>query len=98
MSANVRVRAGSSSSSSSVSIPANARKVVQDLKEIVSNSEEEIYTMLKECNMDPNETVQKLLNQGMLMDLLICHSLSLCQILELFNAFEFFRVVFVLKV
>ena len=71
MSANVKSRAGGSSSSSSsvVPIPANARKVVQDLKEIVSNSEEEIYAMLKECNMDPNETAQKLLSQGISMDL-----------------------------
>lgn len=45
------------------SIPSNSRKVVQDLKEIVKNSEDEIYAMLKECNMDPNETVQRLLAQ-----------------------------------
>lgn len=66
MSAGVRVGASSGSSaasSSSISIPANARKVVQDLKEIVKNSDDEIYAMLKECNMDPNETVQRLLNQ-----------------------------------
>eukprot|EP00249_Psilotum_nudum_P021826 c28270_g1_i1 orf=714-3578(-) len=44
-------------------IPANARKVVQDLKEIVRNSDEEIYAMLKECDMDPNEAVQRLINQ-----------------------------------
>ena len=59
----------SSSSSSSVSIPSNARKVIQDLKEIINNtniSDEEIYSVLRECNMDPNETVQKLLNQGVL--------------------------------
>ena len=47
-----------------VDIPATTKKVVQDLKEVVGNSEEEIYAMLKECNMDPNETVQRLLNQG----------------------------------
>ena len=45
-------------------IPASTKKVVQDLKEVVGNSEEEIYAMLKECNMDPNETAQRLLNQG----------------------------------
>ncbi|KAH9571678.1 hypothetical protein CY35_02G106400 [Sphagnum magellanicum] len=45
-----------------VQIPASARKVVQSLKEIVGNSDDEIYSMLKECNMDLNETVQRLLN------------------------------------
>ncbi|XP_024384604.1 uncharacterized protein [Physcomitrium patens] len=47
-----------------VDIPASTKKVVQDLKEVVGNSEEEIYAMLKECNMDPNEAAQRLLNQG----------------------------------
>ncbi len=47
-----------------VDIPASTRKVVQELMEVVGNSEEEIYAMLKECNMDPNETAQRLLNQG----------------------------------
>jgi hypothetical protein len=47
-----------------VQIPASARKVVQSLKEIVGNSDDEIYSMLKECNMDLNETVQRLLNDG----------------------------------
>ncbi|XP_020415001.1 GBF-interacting protein 1-like isoform X1 [Prunus persica] len=47
-----------------VSIPNSVRKTIQDIKEITGNhSEEEIYAMLKECNMDPNETAQKLLFQ-----------------------------------
>uniref|UniRef100_A0A6N2MTR5 GBF-interacting protein 1 N-terminal domain-containing protein n=1 Tax=Salix viminalis TaxID=40686 RepID=A0A6N2MTR5_SALVM len=47
-----------------VSIPSNARKTIQNLKEIAGNhSDEEIYAMLKECSMDPNETAQKLLFQ-----------------------------------
>ncbi|BFG25886.1 hypothetical protein CerSpe_121590 [Prunus speciosa] len=47
-----------------VSIPNSVRKTIQDIKEITGNhSEEEIYAMLKECNMDPNETAQKLLLQ-----------------------------------
>ncbi|KAL6140307.1 hypothetical protein ACLB2K_058607 [Fragaria x ananassa] len=47
-----------------VSIPTSVRKTIQDIKEITGNhSEEEIYAMLKECNMDPNETAQKLLLQ-----------------------------------
>ncbi|KAL9384619.1 hypothetical protein Peur_021629 [Populus x canadensis] len=47
-----------------VSIPSNARKTIQNIKEIAGNhSDEEIYAMLKECSMDPNETAQKLLSQ-----------------------------------
>ncbi|KAL0328947.1 UNVERIFIED_CONTAM: hypothetical protein Scaly_2327300 [Sesamum calycinum] len=44
-------------------IPAGSRKVVQSLKEIVNCSEAEIYATLKECNMDPNEAVNRLLSQ-----------------------------------
>ncbi|KAK9075529.1 hypothetical protein SSX86_003853 [Deinandra increscens subsp. villosa] len=47
-----------------VSIPNNVRKTIQNLKEITGNhSEDEIYAMLKDCSMDPNETAQKLLSQ-----------------------------------
>lgn len=45
------------------SIPSASRKMVQSLKEIVSCSESEIYATLKDCNMDPNEAVNKLLSQ-----------------------------------
>lgn len=48
------------------SIPAASRKMVQSLKEIVSCPEAEIYATLKECNMDPNEAVNRLLSQGFL--------------------------------
>ncbi|GAB4825317.1 hypothetical protein Ancab_008189 [Ancistrocladus abbreviatus] len=45
-------------------IPSNVKKMIQNIKEITGNhSEEEIYAMLKECSMDPNETAQKLLLQ-----------------------------------
>ncbi|XP_042383360.1 GBF-interacting protein 1-like [Zingiber officinale] len=44
-------------------IPSGSRKLVQSLKEIVNCSEPEIYAMLRECNMDPNEAVQCLLSQ-----------------------------------
>ncbi|GAB4845906.1 hypothetical protein Ancab_024911 [Ancistrocladus abbreviatus] len=48
---------------SRVSIPNNVRKTIQNIKEITSNhSEEDIYAMLKECSMDPNETTQRLLH------------------------------------
>ncbi|KAG0465065.1 hypothetical protein HPP92_019229 [Vanilla planifolia] len=49
---------------SRVSIPNSVRKTIQNIKEIAGNhSDEEIYAMLKECSMDPNETAQKLLFQ-----------------------------------
>ncbi|KAH6826201.1 hypothetical protein C2S53_001638 [Perilla frutescens var. hirtella] len=44
-------------------IPAGARKVVQSLKEIVNCPDAEIYAALKDCNMDPNEAVNRLLSQ-----------------------------------
>lgn len=46
-------------------IPAGSRKMVQSLKEIVNCSEAEIYATLKDCNMDPNEAVNRLLSQGL---------------------------------
>ena len=47
-------------------IPSGCRKIVESLKEIVNSPEAEIYAMLKECNMDPNEAVHRLLSQGSL--------------------------------
>jgi hypothetical protein len=48
-------------------LSAKVRKTIQSIKEIVGNfSDADIYMVLKETNMDPNETVQKLLNQGLL--------------------------------
>ncbi|XP_022948928.1 uncharacterized protein LOC111452434 isoform X2 [Cucurbita moschata] len=45
-------------------LPARVRKTIQSIKEIVGDhSDADIYTTLKETNMDPNETAQKLLNQ-----------------------------------
>ncbi|XP_073098986.1 GBF-interacting protein 1-like isoform X3 [Elaeis guineensis] len=47
-----------------VSIPSNVRKTIHNIKEIAGNhSDEEVYAMLKECSMDPNETAQRLLLQ-----------------------------------
>ncbi|RRT39410.1 hypothetical protein B296_00059170 [Ensete ventricosum] len=46
-------------------VPLRIRKTIQSIKEIVGNhSDADIYAVLKETNMDPNETAQKLLNQG----------------------------------
>ncbi|CAL0326096.1 unnamed protein product [Lupinus luteus] len=43
---------------------AKVRKTIQSIKEIVGNhSDADIYVALKETNMDPNETTQKLLFQ-----------------------------------
>ncbi|KAM7492436.1 hypothetical protein LguiA_035357 [Lonicera macranthoides] len=53
-----------SSGGARVSIPSSVRKMIHNIKEITGkHSEEEIYAMLKECSMDPNETAQKLLLQ-----------------------------------
>ncbi|PIN11507.1 hypothetical protein CDL12_15876 [Handroanthus impetiginosus] len=48
---------------SRVSIPSGVKKTIENIKEITgqNHSEDEIYAMLKECSMDPNETTQKLL-------------------------------------
>lgn len=49
-------------------IPQSAKKFVQSVKEIVpSADEDQIYTELKACGMDPNEAVQRLLNQGLFL-------------------------------
>ncbi|KAK9734967.1 hypothetical protein RND81_04G174600 [Saponaria officinalis] len=51
------------SSTSRVSIPTNVRKTIHNIKEIAKNhSDDDIYAMLKECSMDPNETAQRLLH------------------------------------
>ncbi|KAL8103500.1 uncharacterized protein LOC141677859 isoform X2 [Apium graveolens] len=44
-------------------IPPATKKMVEDLKEIVTCSELEIYAALRECSMDPNEAVNRLLSQ-----------------------------------
>ncbi|GMP64964.1 hypothetical protein CsSME_00025970 [Camellia sinensis var. sinensis] len=52
-------------SSSRVLIPNNVRNMIQDIREITGkHSDEDIYTVLKDCNMDPNETAQRLLYLG----------------------------------
>ncbi|OIW13405.1 hypothetical protein TanjilG_19757 [Lupinus angustifolius] len=45
------------------SVPEIAEKVVRNLKEIVNGTEQEIYAVLKDCDMDPNRAVEKLLSQ-----------------------------------
>ncbi|KAL1320530.1 uncharacterized protein LOC107638788 isoform X2 [Arachis ipaensis] len=47
-----------------VPVPASCRKIVQSVKEIVSNfPDHEIYATLRDCNMDPDEAVTRLLSQ-----------------------------------
>ncbi|XP_042395361.1 uncharacterized protein LOC121985786 isoform X2 [Zingiber officinale] len=46
-----------------ITIPSGSRKLVHSLKEIVNCSEVEIYAMLCECDMDPDEAVNRLLSQ-----------------------------------
>ncbi|CAL0310928.1 unnamed protein product [Lupinus luteus] len=45
------------------SVPEIAEKVVKNLKEIVNETEQEIYAVLKDCDMDPNRAVERLLSQ-----------------------------------
>lgn len=62
------------SGASRVSIPNNLKKTIQDIKEIAGeHSDEDIYAMLKECSMDPNETAQKLLYLGIYVIRLFIH-------------------------
>ncbi|KAL6529839.1 hypothetical protein OROGR_015462 [Orobanche gracilis] len=48
---------------SRVSIPSGVKKTIENIKEITgqNHSDDEIYAVLKECSMDPNDTAQKLL-------------------------------------
>ncbi|PSR85413.1 GBF-interacting protein [Actinidia chinensis var. chinensis] len=51
-----------SAGGSRVSIPSDVRKTIQDIREITAkHSDDDIYAMLTECNMDPDETAQRLL-------------------------------------
>ncbi|KAK4361637.1 hypothetical protein RND71_020589 [Anisodus tanguticus] len=53
-----------SNNNGGIGIPIGSKKMIHSLKEIVNCPEAEIYAMLKECNMDPNEAVNRLLTQG----------------------------------
>ncbi|KAG6594498.1 GBF-interacting protein 1, partial [Cucurbita argyrosperma subsp. sororia] len=57
-------KGGGKSTNGTSGIPAEWRKMVQSLKEIVGNcTDQEIYATLRECNMDPDEAVNRLLTQ-----------------------------------
>ncbi|XP_052207730.1 GBF-interacting protein 1-like isoform X2 [Diospyros lotus] len=52
----------SSGGGSRVPIPGDIRRVIRDIKEIAArHSDDDVYAMLQECNMDPDETAQRLL-------------------------------------
>ncbi|CAN1286741.1 GBF-interacting protein 1-like [Linum perenne] len=58
------VASSSSGTQSQQPLSAKVKKTIQSIKEIVGSfSDSDIYMALKESNMDPNETAQKLLNQ-----------------------------------
>lgn len=61
-----RMSGGGGGGSSRVPIPNNVRKIIQDIREITGkqHTDDEIYAVLRECSMDPNETAQKLLYLG----------------------------------
>ncbi|CAN1758960.1 GBF-interacting protein 1 [Linum perenne] len=47
-------------------VPADHKKIVQSVREVVNNgnyTDSEIYAVLQDCDMDPNDAVQKLLSQ-----------------------------------
>ncbi|XP_047337685.1 GBF-interacting protein 1-like isoform X2 [Impatiens glandulifera] len=47
---------------STVSITGRVQEMIREIKEITGkHSDDDVYAMLKECNMDPNETTQRLL-------------------------------------
>lgn len=49
-----------------VSIPASVKKTIQSIKEVVEKHDDyEIYAMLKECAMDRDEAVHRLLLLGL---------------------------------
>lgn len=84
--------AGSRIDSGTQILSASVRKTIQSIKEIVGNhSDAEIYVTLKETNMDPNETTQKLLNQGLLRFYLFCFNSFpnwlLCTVYDVFFLF-----------
>ncbi|KAK9051302.1 hypothetical protein SSX86_027929 [Deinandra increscens subsp. villosa] len=55
---------GGGGGSNGEGIPPASRKMVLSLKEIVDGvTEAEIYSTLKDCNMDPNEAINRLLSQ-----------------------------------
>ncbi|KAJ6893830.1 GBF-interacting protein 1-like isoform X2 [Populus alba x Populus x berolinensis] len=53
----------SDSGGNSITIPDNVKKTIQSIREITEkkHSDEDVYSVLQECYMDPDDTAQKLL-------------------------------------
>jgi hypothetical protein len=61
-----RMSGGGGSRGAAGPVPASARKLVQGLNEIVNRPDAEIYAALRECDMDLDEAVSRLLSQGLI--------------------------------
>lgn len=60
-----KARAAAAKTETTMMIPSDVMKTIENLKEMTGNeNDEEIYAMLKECGNEPNETAQRLLEQG----------------------------------
>ncbi|GAB2215106.1 hypothetical protein Drorol1_Dr00019481 [Drosera rotundifolia] len=60
-----RAAAAAAKTETTTTIPSDVMKTIENLKEMTGNeNDEEIYAMLKECGNEPNETAQRLLEQG----------------------------------
>lgn len=61
-----RSRGGDDDGGFRVTIPAHVRPLIQSIRETTGkqHGDEEIYSVLQDCSMDPNETAQKLLYLG----------------------------------
>ena len=53
----------------SVTIPDNVKKTIQSIREITGkqHSDEDVYSVLQDCSMDPDDTAQKLLYLGIFL-------------------------------
>ena len=59
----------SDSGGNSITIPDNVKKTIQSIREITEkkHSDEDVYSVLQECYMDPDDTAQKLLYLGIFL-------------------------------
>lgn len=53
----------------SLQMPPSAKKLVQNLKEVINKNctDTEVYAVLLDCNMDPDDAIQRLLSQGLIL-------------------------------
>lgn len=59
----------SDSGGNSITIPDNVKKTIQSIREITgkNHSDEDVYSVLQDCSMDPDDTAQKLLFLGIFL-------------------------------